>query len=129
MKLYGPKLREITDSLGDLIAFSLRCPGCRNLHVIYVQAPSHAPRRDTWGFNWRPDAPTFTPSLLMTSSRWEPPVTPENLAAWRKAPWQQEQKPYICHSFITDGQIQFLDDCTHNLAGQTVDIPDMETPC
>jgi len=25
-----------------------------------------------------------------------------------------------CHSFITDGQIKFLGDCTHELAGQTV---------
>jgi hypothetical protein len=25
-----------------------------------------------------------------------------------------------CHSFVTDGQIQFLNDCTHALAGQTV---------
>jgi hypothetical protein len=31
----------------------------------------------------------------------------------------------VCHSFITDGFIQFLDDCTHPLAGQTVEIPDM----
>jgi hypothetical protein len=28
-----------------------------------------------------------------------------------------------CHVFITNGQIQFLDDCTHALKGQTVPIP------
>lgn len=32
--------------------------------------------------------------------------------------------PYTCHSFVTDGRIQFLGDCTHSLAGQTVDLPD-----
>ena len=32
----------------------------------------------------------------------------------------------ICHSFVTDGRIQFLGDCTHKLAGQTVDLPDWE---
>lgn len=26
----------------------------------------------------------------------------------------------------TDGRIQFLNDCTHALAGQTVDLPDWE---
>ena len=26
----------------------------------------------------------------------------------------------------TDGRIQFLGDCTHHLAGQTVDLPDFE---
>ncbi len=31
------------------------------------------------------------------------------------------------HSFVVDGHIQFLGDCTHELAGQTVDIPDFDT--
>ena len=30
----------------------------------------------------------------------------------------------VCHSFVTDGRIQFLADCTHALAGQTVDLPE-----
>ena len=30
-----------------------------------------------------------------------------------------------CHSFVTDGRIQFLADCTHPLAGQTVDLPEV----
>jgi hypothetical protein len=32
----------------------------------------------------------------------------------------------ICHSFIKDGMIQFLDDCTHALAGQTVPLGEFE---
>lgn len=31
-----------------------------------------------------------------------------------------------CHSFIKDGKIQFLSDCDHALAGQTVELPDFE---
>ena len=31
--------------------------------------------------------------------------------------------PEVCHSFITDGRIQFLNDCTHALAGHTVPLP------
>lgn len=34
--------------------------------------------------------------------------------------------PAVCHSFITAGRIMFLDDCTHALAGKTVDLPDWE---
>ena len=30
----------------------------------------------------------------------------------------------ICHSFITDGSIEFLPDCTHELAGKTVPLED-----
>lgn len=32
----------------------------------------------------------------------------------------------ICHSFIKDGMIQFLGDCTHELKGKTVKLPEVE---
>jgi hypothetical protein len=57
-----------------------------------------------WGYNGNPDLPTFTPSVLVNAGRFHP------------------GKP-ICHTFVTDGKIQFLGDCTHALAGQTVDMP------
>jgi hypothetical protein len=41
-----------------------------------------------------------------------------------RAPWGEKQEQRVCHSFVTDGRIQFLSDCTHELAGQTVDLPD-----
>ncbi|MCZ4340562.1 hypothetical protein O4H52_03015 [Sphingomonadaceae bacterium G21617-S1] len=31
--------------------------------------------------------------------------------------------PAVCHSFVRNGQIEFLSDCTHALAGQTVPLP------
>lgn len=55
-----------------------------------------------WAFNGDMDRPTFTPSLIVT--------------------WTDHR----CHSFVTDGRIQFLADCTHSLKGQTVDLPDMD---
>lgn len=36
--------------------------------------------------------------------------------------WYDAQPNSICHSFVTDGNIQFLSDCTHSLAGQTVPL-------
>lgn len=33
--------------------------------------------------------------------------------------------PYICHTWVTDGRVQFLDDTTHELRGQTVDLLDV----
>jgi hypothetical protein len=29
----------------------------------------------------------------------------------------------VCHSFVSEGVIQFLDDCTHSLVGQSVELP------
>ncbi len=37
--------------------------------------------------------------------------------------WWCRWKCVRCHTFITDGRIQFLGDCSHKLAGQTVDLP------
>jgi hypothetical protein len=31
-----------------------------------------------------------------------------------------------CHSFVTDGKIQFLPDCYHSLKGQTVELPEWD---
>lgn len=28
----------------------------------------------------------------------------------------------ICHSFVRNGKIEFLSDCTHELAGKTVEL-------
>lgn len=32
--------------------------------------------------------------------------------------------PGVCHSFVKNGTIQFLGDCTHKLVNQTVPLPD-----
>ncbi len=90
----------------------LRCPGCGYPHGVSIGA-GPGPR---WGYNGNADAPTFTPSLLVRTGR---AVDPSMV-------WEEGDPPEVCHSFITDGRIQFLSDCTHALAGQTVDIPDWE---
>jgi hypothetical protein len=97
------------------------CQGCKGIHSIQV-GEGPGPR---WGYNGNPDAPTFTPSVLVQHDMWTPPVTHENIDQWREAPWEQHQVHHICHTFITDGKVQFLGDCTHELAGQTLPLPDL----
>ena len=80
------------------------CPGCNSHHALIVRGPG------AWGWNGSDTAPTFTPSVLSTYSG------PD--AGIDGAP------PARCHSFVTDGRIQFLTDCTHDFAGQTVDLPE-----
>ena len=60
-----------------------------------------------WTFNDDLNKPTFSPSLLIR--------------------YPTSKKENVCHSFIKNGNIQFLSDCTHDLAGRTVEIPDFET--
>lgn len=103
MALISSKLRSVEG--GHLMFW---CPGCDGAHMVGV-GEGPGPR---WGYNGNPDAPTFTPSIHVTYNG------PD--AGIDGAP------PASCHSFVTDGKIQFLSDCTHALAGQTVDIPDWE---
>lgn len=97
------------------------CPGCGQAHAVRIEElPGSG--RPVWDFNGDVDAPTFSPSYLYEAYTWEPQVTPANLDAWRAAPWEQTRTPKVCHSFIVGGQISFLSDSTHFLAGQTVDL-------
>jgi hypothetical protein len=71
------------------------CPGCKQGHGFSV--PPHT-------YNNDPDKPTVRASLLVGGNG---------------------GAKYRCHSYITDGKIQFLDDCTHDLKGQTVELPEL----
>lgn len=84
------------------------CPGCDGCHQINHGAGPGA----RWGWNGDVDKPTFTPSILVQYNGADADT--------------KDGIPSVCHSFVTDGRIQFLSDCTHALAGQTVDIPDWD---
>lgn len=68
------------------------CEGCQEVHAF----------NNTWTFNGDQLNPTVSPSLLVTAGKSRP--------------------EYRCHSFIRDGKIEYLSDCSHNLAGKTIDL-------
>jgi hypothetical protein len=89
------------------------CEGCDSSHAINYKPVEKQPE---WKWNGSHDAPTFTPSVLVTYEA--VPDAGEDFKEYRKK--------RICHSFVTDGRIQYLTDSTHHLAGQTVDLLDWE---
>lgn len=96
--------RRLSRSLATTEEGSLwfECPGCEMVHRI-MHGFGLGPR---WDWNGNLETPTFTPSVLV------------------RYQWSEGER--VCHSFVTDGRIQFLGDCTHALAGQTVDLPEWE---
>jgi len=103
----------------------IHCPGCDESHVLAVDGAG----RPNWGFNGDLDRPTLTPSILVTSGHYSPGWTPDKKCWCSPPPDGEEGWGFACercHSFVTDGRIQFLDDCTHALKGQTVDLPEIE---
>lgn len=100
------------------------CPGCKEAHVVRVLDVGPRGGENVgpcWGFNGNGDAPTFTPSVLVRSGHY---VQPAGKHCDRSGDPEWPCNCMCCHSFVTDGRIQFLSDCTHDLAGQTVDLPD-----
>lgn len=81
------------------------CPGCRSTHCVNLKG-----WRAHWSYNNDPDKPTFSPSILVTYDGVDT--------------GDDDALPERCHSFVCDGMIQFLGDCTHDLKGQTVEIPE-----
>jgi len=75
-----------------------RCPGCDDLHSV----------NQKWDWNGNKEAPTLSPSVLVTYK-------------------SEGEIVAICHSFVVDGKFQYLSDCTHKLAGQTVEIPNWDS--
>lgn len=74
------------------------CPGCSEPHGVPVRGSKTSKGGDGWEWNESEERPTLLPSVVVQS-------TP------------------FCHSFVRDGQIQFLEDCQHGLRGQTVTLP------
>lgn len=96
------RVRRLSNEAGNHVGMHFFCPGCKRGHLVCVQ--TNIPGYVAWNWNGSMDRPSFSPSLLVT--------------------WPGETRR--CHSFITDGRIQFLPDCTHELAGQTVDLTEIK---
>lgn len=103
-------MSELLESLGNQ-HWSFFCPGCQERHTIDA---------NTWGFNGSVLSPTFSPSYLT----W---IDPNPNADPQYDPTGIYRNGFRCHSFIREGRIEFLSDCTHELAGQTVDLPRVDS--
>lgn len=113
--------KVIRDSDGKLL---FDCPGCGTCHGIQT-GTGDGPR---WSWNSDLDKPTFQPSILVRFTKLTEKGK-QQYDEWRKNGYPEvdgkfDSDPVVCHSFVTDGRIQFLSDCTHELAGQTVDLPE-----
>jgi hypothetical protein len=91
----------VHNETNQIVGYTFFCPGCKRTHTVWT-----APHADqaVWQTNGDTDKPTFSPSLLV----W--PDEPQNR----------------CHSFIKDGNIQFLGDCFHELKNKTVELPEIK---
>ncbi len=100
------KLYKVDDKRCGEPDYYFQCPGCDCDHGIWTSNRNGIGA--VWSFNGDIEKPTVMPSIKVTYPTQEP--HPNN----------------ICHSFIKDGKIQYLGDCTHKLANQTIELPDYD---
>jgi len=81
------------------------------MHAIPIK-----PNVSGWEFNGSFESPTFSPSVLITGVESITDEEAERILAGEPF----EPKPRRCHFFIKEGKIQYLNDCSHSLAGKTV---------
>lgn len=86
-----------------------RCPGCETgWHQVVLRDPCPGAGRPSWLWNEDTECPTISPSVLQYSGR------PNGS--------QGDARVTLCHHFVENGKIRYLDDCPHDLRGQTVDM-------
>jgi hypothetical protein len=93
------KLSELDKKDGNA-DYLFHCKACGYSHGVWVTSKSPYTGAQ-WSFNGNMEKPTFSPSLNINAT-------------------------YKCHSFITDGKIQYLNDCTHSMAGLTLEMDDID---
>lgn len=104
----------------DSEGLNFYCPGCEAIHMVTTHPG---------GWTWNGDLvkPTLQPSVLVRSGHYAGGVAAERGHCYCNYEERTGHKPHFkcfqCHSFVADGRIQFLSDCTHSLAGQTVELP------
>lgn len=77
--------------------FSIWCPACNQAHSFNTERGGWS-----WDGNW--ESPTIKGSFGLRD--------------------RGGNKPYVCHSIVTAGKINFLTDCQHDKANTTMDLPD-----
>lgn len=95
--------RYVACSASEATHLKIHMPGPAGILVLPVI--QRGPRAGTpcWTWNGSVEAPTLRPSVLSTIER-------------------GGGGQIRCHSWVTDGMVHFLDDCTHSLRGEIVEL-------
>lgn len=116
-------LRPVSNWPGAVLFW---CPGCAESHVVTTLPPN------AWQFNGDFQRPTFAPSILVTRSTLSE-AAQQKCAEFKvehgRYPTKEEVPADVhlrCHSYVRDGQIEFLGDCSHAMKNRTVPLAPFE---
>ena len=118
-KSISRKLRSFGNEDGSRTGIVFWCQGCKDFHSLHLQRPADAPG-PTWSWNGDSEKPVITPSVKVTYGA----VPDADLG------FEEWLKDRMCHSHVgchgaQPGEIIFLNDCTHALAGTVQPLADL----
>lgn len=93
-------------SIEECTHVTLDIPGPTGRLTLPVILKGTRDGTNCWSWNGDVDAPTLRPSV--------------------KTEGCNKEGKFLCHSWINDGHAQFLDDCSHELKGQTIPLNTIE---
>lgn len=93
------KIEYVEGNPDGVDQYQFYCPGCECHHSFW-----HKNIKDKVQWSWNKSfvKPTVTPSIKTQFYSYK------------------FEKDMICHFYIKNGKIQYLNDCTHELAGETI---------
>ncbi len=114
----------------DATHVMIKMPGPISTLVLPVILKGPRAGTNCWTWNGDTENPTLKPSILSKTTRF----TTRGLDQYNewckqgspKLPTEFESEEIVCHSWVNDGKAQFLDDCTHELKGQCVELLDID---
>ena len=107
MKAKPVKIAQTTGyeecSIEEATHVTLNIPGPTGCLTLPFILKGKREGTNAWTWNGDTEKPTLKPSVLTSYPN-----------------------RFICHSFINDGKVQFLSDCTHELVNQTLDLLEVD---
>lgn len=128
--MLSPKLRKWSDPTSGQEGLIYWCQGCKMTHTIRTKGAGSC-----WSWNGDAVKPVFSPSVLATSGHYVPSHKPGDHCWCDYLREHPEDKDGTfgcnrCHTFVgcngaQPGEVIFLSDCSHELAGQVLPLPDL----
>jgi hypothetical protein len=119
--MISSKLRKWADPASGREGLIYWCQGCNSSHSITTKGAG------AWGWNGDTEKPVFSPSVLVTGVK---QMTDEQHDAYLRTGVLPPAEQMRCHTFVgcngaQPGEVIFLSDCAHALAGTVQPFPDL----
>lgn len=101
----------------------IECPASRALFVRLRFPVDFAPLKERIIPVQTKGKRVDTPNWTWNGDIEEPTLRPSIRTHWQAGDGNGNPGPdIICHSFVNNGKVEFLSDCTHEMAGQILDL-------